>query len=160
MKAIVVVDNKWGIGKNNDLLFKLPKDLAMYKSKTMGNVCVMGANTYESLPKVALKGRINVVLDHLAQVHENAQTVDTLQSLLDTLKKFDTEKVFVIGGASIYKLLIDFCDEAYVTKVDADGDATVFFPNLDQKENWVLDELGEPIEDNGYSIRFCTYKKK
>ena len=120
----------------------------------------MGANTYESLPKVALKGRINVVLDHLAQVHENAQTVDTLQSLLDTLKKFDTEKVFVIGGASIYKLLIDFCDEAYVTKVDADGDATVFFPNLDQKENWVLDELGEPIEDNGYSIRFCTYKKK
>ena len=73
MKAIVVVDNKWGIGKNNDLLFKLPKDLAMYKSKTMGNVCVMGANTYESLPKVALKGRINVVLDHLARVHENAQ---------------------------------------------------------------------------------------
>ncbi|MDE6676681.1 MAG: dihydrofolate reductase, partial [Clostridia bacterium] len=68
------------------------------------------------------------------------------------------DEVFVIGGASVYKTLIPYCTEVLVTKVDADGGAEVFVPNLDENENFMLTAQSEPVEDNGYTIRFCTYR--
>lgn len=159
IKSIVVVDSQWGIGKNNDLLFKLPKDLQQYKQKTMGNVCVMGANTYLSLPKVALSGRTNVVLDDTDSQHENAVTVSTLADLLSLLRQYGGNDVFVIGGASVYKLLLPYCDEAFVTKVKAVGNATVFYPDLDEDEEWECVQVSETVVDNGYETCYCTYKR-
>lgn len=160
MKAIVVVDKKWGIGKDNNLLFKLPQDLARYKKMTWGKVCVMGAKTYDSLPKVALEGRTNFVLDVDGNFHEKATTVQSLDEFFQKIQQFNTDDVMIIGGATIYKLLIGSCNVAYITKVDADGEATVFFPNVDQMEDWVLQEETAPICDNGYTTRYCTYVKK
>lgn len=158
MKIIVVADEKWGIGKNNGLLFRLKKDMRFFREQTAGKVVVMGARTFESFPRGALPNRVNVVLDDKNVEREGTVTVSCLDELKDELKKYDNESVFVIGGASVYKLMLNYCDTAYVTKVKADGNAEVFFPNLDEAENWSLAETSSPLEDEGYVITFCKYK--
>ena len=160
MKCIVAVDKSWGIGKKNDLLFYLPYDLKHhFKPHTINKVVVMGANTFYSLPKGALPNRINVVLDHTGTQHAGATTVTTLDQLFEHLKQYDTNDVMIIGGATVYKLMLPYCDTAYITKVDADGEAEVFFPNLDQMDEWTCVETSDTMVDNGYNISFCTYKK-
>ena len=160
MKCIVAVDKNWGIGKKNDLLFYLPYDLKEhFKPHTLNKVVVMGANTFYSLPKGALPKRINVVLDHTGTEHAGATTVTTLDELFEHIKQYNTDDVMIIGGATVYKLMLPYCDTAYITKVDADGEAEVFFPNLDEMAEWTCVENSEPMVDNGYNISFCTYKK-
>ena len=160
MNLIVVVDNKWGIGKNNNLLFRLKKDMAYFKETTTGKVVVMGANTYASFPNGALPNRVNIVLDDSGKVYPDALSVSSVQALLELLKSYPDDDIFVIGGASVYKLLLDSCKFAYVTKVAADGDAELFFPNLDLQENWQLAQTSEPTLDGDYTIRFCKYTNK
>ena len=157
MNIIVVVDNKWGIGKNNNLLFRLKKDMAFFKQTTTGKVVVMGANTFASFPNGALPNRVNIVLDDSARVHDGAITVSSVEELDEELLKYDSEDVFVIGGASFYALMLERCKYAYVTKVSADGGAELFFPNLDEKKNWNLAEQSEAISDGEYEICFCKY---
>lgn len=157
MKAIVAVDSKWGIGKNNGLLFRLPKDMAFFKQTTTGKVIVMGANTFLSFPYGALPNRTNIVLDDKGRNFEGATVVTSLDALLQTVANYNTDDVFVVGGASVYKLMLPYCSEAYVTKVQADGGAEVFFPNLDEMPDWKLARQSEEVEDNGFMLRFCTY---
>lgn len=158
MKAIVAVDKNWGIGKNNDLLFHLKKDMAFFKEKTMGNIVVMGGNTLLSLPNSnPLKGRTNIVISDVFK-RDDVIMAETFDELLEILSQYDTDKLYVMGGAMLYRTLLPYCDTVYVTKVDADGKAQVFYENLDKLDNWSLIEEGEPIEDEGYIIRFTTYK--
>ena len=158
MNLIVVVDEKWGIGKNNGLLFRLKKDMAFFKQTTTGKVVVMGAKTFDSFPSGALPNRINVVLDDSGREHEGAITVSNVAQLDEELSKYNSEDVFVIGGACFYALMLERCKYAFVTKVSADGDAEVFFPNLDEKQNWKLKEVSDPILDGNYEIQFCIYE--
>ncbi len=160
MKSIVVVDNCWGIGKDNDLLFRLPLDLGVnFAGKTRGKVVVMGANTYHSLPTAhrPLKGRVNIVLDSSGHQHEGTISVSSLEQLHTTLASYNSNDVYVIGGASVYQLLLDMCDTAYVTKVHCSGDATVYYPDLDKKNNWQLVYTSDQIVDNGYVTTYNTY---
>ena len=157
MNLIVAVDEKWGIGRNNDLLFRLKKDMAFFRQTTPGKVIVVGANTFASFPNGALPNRVNVVLDSANKPHAGAATVSTLDELDNELSKYDDNDVFICGGASVYKLMLDRCKTAYVTKVQADGQAQMFFPNLDELSNWQLAEQSEETEDNGYTITFCKY---
>ena len=157
MNLIVVVDNKWGIGKNNNLLFRLRKDMAFFKQTTTGKVVVVGAKTFASFPHGALPNRVNIVLDDSGAKHDGTVTVQSVAQLNEELLKYDTEDVFVIGGASFYALMLDRCKYAYVTKVSADGAAEVFFPNLDGKVNWKLIEQSEPLMDGEHEIVFCKY---
>ena len=157
MNLIVVVDNKWGIGKNNNLLFRLKKDMAYFRETTTGKVVVMGAKTYASFPNGALPNRVNVVLDDSGASYPDALSVSTVERLFEVLKAYPGDDIFVIGGASVYKLLLDRCKHAFVTKVAADGDATLFFPNLDELKNWKLTEISDDIQDGDYTIRFCKY---
>lgn len=157
MNIIVVVDNQWGIGKNNGLLFSLKKDMAFFRETTTGKVVVMGANTFDSFPNGALPNRTNIVLDDQGREHVGATTVTNLDDLFKLLQNYDTNDVFVIGGATVYKLLLDHCKLAYVTKVQACGDAQVFFPNLDENPTWQLAECSADIQDGNYTINFCTY---
>lgn len=159
MKAIVVVDEHWGIGKKGNLLFHLTKDMAFFRQKTLGKTVVMGANTFRSLPHGALPKRTNVVLDDAERDYANAVVVHSVEELLRAVD-VNSDDVFVIGGASVYRLLLDMCDEAFVTKVFADGEAEVFFPNLDERADWQLVEQSAVTEDNGYSICFCRYRKR
>lgn len=157
MNLIVVVDEKWGIGKNNDLLFRLKKDMAYFKQTTIGKVVVMGAKTYASFPNGALPNRVNIVLDDSGASYPDAISVSTVAALFEVLKAYSDDDIFVIGGASVYKLLLNSCKFAYVTKVEADGNAELFFPNLDELPNWQLEQVGEPTADGDYVIRFCKY---
>lgn len=157
MKAIVAVDKKWGIGKNNDLLFNLPEDMKFFREKTKDKTVCMGYNTLLSFPNSKpLKNRVNVVLAPSDVERDDCIVVHTLDELFSELNKYDD--VFVIGGAMFYKTMLPYCEEVYVTKVDADGEATVFYPNLDENEDFSCIYESEPITSNGLTIRFTTFK--
>jgi len=160
MKTIVAVDKKWGIGKANDLLFSIPEDMKHFREITKGKTVVMGLNTLLSFPGgKPLKNRINIVLsDKDIPPQEGLVICRSIEALAEEIKKYPPDELFIIGGGMMYRQFCDHCSEAEITKVDADGEATVFFPNLDEKENWVCVKESEPIVTNGYTIRFCTYK--
>ncbi len=159
MKAIVAVDKKWGIGKKNDLLFSLPEDMKYFREKTLNKVVVMGSNTLKSFPNgKPLKNRTNIVLFPGGEKRDDCTVVGSLEELSAELKKYPADDVFIIGGAMFYKTMLPYCSEVLVTKVDADGEAEVFYENLDEKDNWTCVSTGEPIETNGYTIRFTVYK--
>lgn len=157
MKIIVVVDEKWGIGRNNGLLFRLKKDMKYFRETTTGKVVVMGANTFDSFPYGALPNRVNIVLDASGNAHDGAVTVSNVDELNMILDQYNTDDVFIIGGASVYKLMLNRCKTAYVTKVQANGQAELFFPNLDKTDGWRLTEQSEPTQDGDYVITFCKY---
>lgn len=161
MKAIVAVDNKWGIGKNNDLLFSLKKDMDYFRQKTLNKVIVMGSNTLKSFPGgKPLKNRTNIVLFPGGEVREDCIIVQSLEELSSVLKGYDTDDVFIVGGAMFYRTMLPYCETNYVTKVLSDGQATVFYENLDKLPDWELIDQSEIINDGDYEIMFCTYKNK
>ena len=157
--AIVHADKNWGIGKGNDMMFSLPKDMKFFRATTLNHTVVMGGNTLRSFPGGnPLKNRVNIVLSR-GQVRDDCIFVRSYDELKAEMKKRnETDDVYVIGGGAVYKELLPYCDEVLVTKVDAVGGAEVFFPNLDELENFVCVNEGEPMEDNGYTIRFTKYK--
>ena len=159
MKAIVAVDKKWGIGKKNDLLFRLPADMAYFKEHTLGKVVIMGSNTLKSFPGGRpLKDRTNIVLFPGGEKREDCTIVESLDELKAEISKYNADDVFVIGGAMFYKTMLPYCSEVLVTKVDADGEAEVFYENLDKKEEWTCVSESESVETNGYNIKFTVYK--
>lgn len=158
MKAIVHVDKKWGIGKDNSLMFRLPEDMKFFKTHTVGNVVVMGRNTLNSFPNgKPLKDRVNIVLSTTI-CRDDVFRVADIPQLFEILKGFEDREIYVIGGSQIYKTLLPYCDEVLVTKVEADGDADTFFENLDKNPDFERVFESQPILTNGYEIRFTTYK--
>ena len=158
MRAIFHADRQWGIGRGNDLMFRLPLDMKFFRETTAGKVVVMGLNTLRSFPGgKPLKNRTNIVLCP-DDAGEGVITVHSPEELLAEVKKYPAEDVFVIGGASVYRLLIPYCTEVLVTRVDAVGGADTFVPDLDADANFALVSESAPVEDNGYRIRFCTYQ--
>ena len=159
MELIVAVDKEWGIGKNNDLLFSLKQDMDYFRQKTTGKVVVMGSNTLKSFPGGRpLKNRTNIVLYPGGEKRDDCIVVDSLQELAVELKKYPTDDVFIIGGAMFYRTMLPYCDTVFVTKVEAEGGASVFFENLDKLDNWRCAEASEEKTENGISFRFTTYK--
>lgn len=162
MQAILHCDRNWGIGKKNDLMFRLPLDMAFFRTTTLGKVVVMGSNTLLSFPgEKPLKRRTNIVLwpggDRERALRDGFTMAGSLDELFEEIRKYPPLDVFVIGGAMMYRTLLPYCSKVLLTKVDADGGAEVFFENLDEKENWIETERSGEIIDNGYPIRFCTY---
>jgi dihydrofolate reductase len=158
--GIVCVDNKWSIGKNNDLLFRLKEDMKFFKEKTTNHIVVMGENTLLSLPGgKPLKDRINIVLCPEGHKYDGCLCVHDFDELIAKLKVCSID-TYIIGGGMLYNSMLDYYDKVYVTKVNADGDGTVFFPNLDDNVNFELVNCSEDIEDNGYIINFCTYERR
>lgn len=158
MNLIVAVSLDYAIGKDNKLLFRLPTDMAFFKEKTMGKTVVMGEKTYLSLPKRPLLNRINIVLsDNPNFVADGAIVVHTLGDLFEELKKYKSEDIFVCGGASIYNLLMNYCDTAYVTKVEKIVDADTYIDDI-EKRGFVLKEISPQIEENDLTFTFQTYQ--
>lgn len=157
MKAIVCADINWGIGKGTGMLFHIPADLKFFKEKTMGSTVIMGRTTFLSLPgQKALPGRKNIVLTRDENWSaENVTVCHGIDGLADIISS--DEKVFLI---SVYGELIDACDEAFVTRVNADGGAEKFFPDLDARAGWKLVERSAAQESNGYVFTFDRYVKK
>ena len=158
--AIVHADKQWGIGKNNDMMFSLPLDMKFFRQTTMGHTVVMGGNTLRSFPnQKPLKNRVNIVLTR-GQVCDECVCVHSYEELKNELKRRKNEEIFIIGGGEVYRELLPYCHAALVTKVEADGGAQVFFPNLDENEDFVCVDEGKPLQDNGYTIRFTRYENK
>ena len=161
MKAILHADKEWGIGRKNGLMFSIPADMKFFRETTTGNVVVMGSNTLKSFPGgKPLKNRTNIVLYPDGGDRDDCKIVRSLEELFAEIKKYDPDKVFVIGGAMMYKTLLPYCDEVLVTKVDAVGGADAYFENLDENPNFTLVNKSEKIETNGYNINFCTYRNE
>ena len=159
MKAILHADKEWGIGKKNGLMFSIPADMKFFKETTTGNVVVMGSNTLKSFPGgKPLKNRTNIVLYPDGEDREDCLIVHSLEELFAEIKKYEEDKVFVIGGAMMYKTLLPYCSEVLVTKVEAVGGADAYFENLDENPSFELVYTSEPVETNGYIVHFTTYK--
>ena len=158
IKAIVHADKEWGIGKGNGMMFSLPKDMKFFRETTMNHVVVMGGNTLRSFPNAKpLKNRVNIVLSR-GQVRDDCVIVRSYEELFKAMKDHEDEEIYVIGGGEVYRELLPYCEEVLVTKVDAVGGAEGFFPNLDENPDFQCVDEGEPVDDNGLTIRFTRYK--
>ena len=161
MKIIFAADKNWGIGRNNKLLVSIPADMKFFRETTTGNVVVMGRKTLESFPGgLPLKNRVNIVLtkDENYDV-KDAIVVHSLDELKEVLVEYNTDNVYVIGGASIYKQLLCYCDTAYVTKIDYEYEADTYFPNLDTDFEWEVEECSEEQTYFDLEYTFVKYRK-
>ena len=165
MKMIAAVDEKGGIGKNGGLLCHIPSDLRYFKEKTLGKPVIMGYNTLLSLPRgEPLKGRMNLILSSRCSADavsgfENAKLFRSAKSLFDALGEEEKNEAFVIGGASVYRQFIKYCDTLYVTRILKSFDADVFFPDVDEKV-WYEAEKSGVFTENGIPFCFIVYKRR
>lgn len=158
MNFIVAVSENYGIGKNNNLLFKLSKDLQYFKEKTLNKVVVMGRKTYESLPFKPLKNRINIVLTtDKTFCPDGVIVVNSYEELFAEIEKYNTDDVFLIGGASLYNKLIDKCHKGYITKIHKQVDADTYIKNIELEKNWKEVCSSETIYENGLSFEFKEF---
>lgn len=162
MNLIASVDNNWAIGKNNQLLVSIPADMKFFRTTTTGKVVVMGRKTLESFPNgQPLKNRVNIVLTHDRTYRvKDAVVVYSMDELREELKKYDSEDIYVIGGESIYRQLVDECDVAHITKIDFAYDADAYFPNLDEKDEWEITADSEEQTYFNLIYHFLKYEKK
>lgn len=161
MKAILSADRNWGIGYQNKLLVSIPSDMRFFREMTEGKVIVMGRKTLESFPNgLPLKKRINVVLTHDRSYQvKDAVIVHDKDELMEELKKYQ-EDIFVVGGGSVYELLLPYCDTAYVTRIDMAYQADTFFPDLDQDPEWELTEESDEQTCFDIEFTFTVYRRK
>ena len=162
MKAILSADRNWGIGNGNKLLVSIPSDMKFFRQTTTGKVVVMGRKTLESFPNgQPLKNRTNIVLTENPDYRvKDAVIVHSKEELLKTLEQYDTEDIYIIGGESIYRMMLPYCDTVLVTKIDRAFQADTFFPDLDKMEEWEMAEEGEEQACFDLEFRFTKYERR
>lgn len=162
MNIIVAVDKNWAIGKDNRLLVSIPADMKMFRQETMGKVVVMGRKTLESFPGgLPLKKRTNIVLTQNKDFQvKDAIVVHTVDELLEEIKKYPSEDVYCIGGDSVYKQLLPYCDTAHITKIDFAYEADRYFPNLDKMPEWKITASSEEQTYFDLEYQFIKYERK
>lgn len=162
MKAILSADRNWGIGNGNKLLVSIPSDMKFFRQTTTGKVVVMGRKTLESFPNgQPLKNRTNIVLTENPDYRvKDAVIVHSKEELLKTLEQYDTEDIYIIGGESIYRMMLPYCDTVLVTKIDRAFQADTFFPDLDKMEEWEKTEEGEEQTCFDLEFRFTKYERR
>ncbi|MCT4542570.1 MAG: dihydrofolate reductase [Vallitalea sp.] len=162
MNLIVAVDNNWAVGYNGGLLTYLPGDLPYFKEKTMDKIIVMGRKTLESLPNgKPLKGRKNIILTRDKDfVCENAVICYSKDEVLEYIKQFNTEDVFIIGGSEIYNLFMNECNKAYITKIYEILKADKFINNMDKLNNWEITWKSDMQEHQGINYQWTLYENK
>lgn len=162
INAIAVLNNKRAIGSENDLVFELPTDLNRFRRLTKGKPVIMGSKTWESLPMKPLPGRLNIVISRRPDyVAEGATVVGTVEEAIELVKK-DNEDIWIMGGGIIYTLALPYIDRLYLTIVDDDREADVYFPDYSEFTKVVPND--DPSEDgvheeNGLSYRYVTLER-
>ncbi|MDO4473594.1 MAG: dihydrofolate reductase [Eubacteriales bacterium] len=161
MNLIVAVDKNWAIGCGNRLLVSIPQDMKFFRETTTGKIVVMGRKTLESFPGgKPLKNRVNIVLSTNKDYSvKDAIVVHTVEEVVEELKKYNAEDVYCIGGESIYRQLLPYCDTAYVTKIDHAYQADSYFPNLDENEEWELTKISEEQTYFDLEYYFTIYER-
>ncbi len=162
MIAIAAVDSNWAIGLKNRLLASIPEDMKFFRETTTGKVVVMGRKTLESFPGGRpLPKRTNIVLTRDKDFSaKGAIVVHDMDELHEELKKYPSGDVYVIGGESIYRQLIDECDTAHITKINYSFEADAWFPNLDEMPEWEVTADSEEQTCFDLEYYFYKYEKK
>lgn len=158
MNLIVAVDKNWAIGYKNELLVRIPNDHKYFREVTTGKVVVLGRKTLETFPQgQPLKNRTNIILSRNKDYKvKDAIVVHSIDELMEELKKYNSEDVYIIGGESIYREMLPFCDVAHVTKIDHAYQADAYFPNLDEMNEWKITADSE--EQTYFDIEYVFYK--
>ena len=158
MKLILAVDENWGIGRDNEMLFHIKKDLKHFKETTYGNIVIMGRNTYESIGQ-ALPGRENIILTRNPDYEaDNAQIFNNPDDILNYIKDSKKE-AFVIGGAEIVDIFLPYIDEAIITKIKAKKDADTYLHNFYQDKDFELVSESQNYEENGIHFSYVNYRR-
>ena len=162
MNLIVNVDSNWAIGYRGKLLVSIPEDMKFFRSETTGKVVVLGRKTLDTFPDgQPLKNRTTIILTRNPNYQvKGAIICHSVEEVLEELKKYNSEDVYIIGGDSIYKEFLPYCDVAHVTRTDHVYDADAWFPNLEEDPAWVL--TGESEEKTYFDLefRFCRYERR
>ena len=162
MIAIASADKNWAIGFKDQLLVKIPSDMKNFRKHTLNHVVVLGRKTLAGFPNgLPLAQRTNIILSRKQDFEvRGGIVVHDEKELFRELAKYDSDDIYVIGGASIYQMLIPYCDKAIITKIDYSYEADTYFPNLEEMEGWELVEEGK--EETCFSIEYCyqTYVNK
>ncbi len=162
MNLIVAVDKNWAIGYQNKLLVSIPEDMKFFRNETTGKVVVMGRKTLETFPNgLPLKNRTNIVLTRNPDYKvKGAEVCGSVEEALDLISAYPPEDVYIIGGDTIYKQFLPYCDTAHVTRIDHAYMADAWFPNLEQDPEWEL--TGESEEKTYFDLEFsfCKYQRK
>lgn len=160
ISLIAAISKNRGIGKNNDLIFRIPDDLKRFKSITSGHPIIMGRRTFEPMSKNPLKDRTNIVVTtnpDFKSDFENVVIVNSLEKGLEVAKtKFGAEETFIIGGGQIFEEGIHLADRLYLTIVDKEVDADAYFPDYSDFKKIILDE---DHEWNGLKYKFITFER-
>ena len=162
MNLIVAVDNNWAIGCKNSLLVSIPADHKFFRQETTGKVVVLGRKTLETFPQgLPLKNRTNIIMSTNSDYHvKDAIIVHSKEELLEELKNYKSEDVYIIGGESVYRLMLPYCDVAHVTKIDHEYEADAYFPNLDELEEWEITADSEEQTYFDLAYEFVKYERK
>jgi len=153
ISIIVAIAKNFAIGRNNQLLWHIPADLKRFKRITSGHQVIMGKLTYLSLPVQPLPNRRNIVItDQPGEVFEGCTTVYSVEEAMNLCN--DREESFIIGGGSVYRQFLPFCNKLYITLVNKDFEADTFFPEIDYSE-WV--ETSREVHDG---FDFVVYDRK
>lgn len=162
MNLIVAVDKNWGIGCNNKLLVAIPSDMKFFRETTTGKVVVCGRKTLETFPGGRpLPKRTNIILSSNPDLEvKDAVVCHSVEEVLEELKKYEDEDIYIIGGETVYRQFLPYCDVAHITKIDHAYEADAYFPNLDEMEEW---EITADSEEHTYfdlEYQFLKYERK
>lgn len=162
MNLIVAVDNRWAIGNKGQLLVRIPNDHKFFREETTGKVVVLGRKTLETFPQgLPLKNRTNIILSSNPDYRvKDAVIVHNKEELLEELEKYDSGEVYIIGGESVYRQMLPYCDVAHVTKIDHRYEADSYFPNLDEMEEWEITADSEEQTYFDIAYQFVKYERK
>jgi len=159
MELIVAVYEDWGIGANGTQPVALHADRKFFRETTRGACVIVGRKTLADFPGGRpLPNRVNVVISRGDQAAEGTvlcHSPEEAAALAET-----AQRAMVIGGGSIYRQMLPYCDTAYITKVHCNPGSDTYFPNLDEMEDWYLAEVLQSGEENGIQYEMLLYKRK
>ena len=159
MELIVAVYDDWGIGKDGTQPIALSADRKFFREMTRGAMVIVGRRTIADFPgQKPLPGRVNVALTRSNMEIPGFTVCHSPEEAAELAKT--AEKAMVIGGGSIYKQMLAFCDRAIITKVHVTPESDTYFPNLDEAPDWELAEIIQSGEENGIRYEMCLYVKK
>jgi dihydrofolate reductase len=159
MELIVAVYDDWGIGCCGTQPIALAADRKFFRQETKGSMVIVGRKTIDDFPgKQPLPGRINVAISRNVPEIPGFIVVKSVEEAAEYAAQ-SGKRAMVIGGGSIYKQMLPYCDTAYITKVHTRPESDTFFPNLDADPQWQLIEVLQSGEENGICFEMCLYKK-
>ena len=159
MELIVAVYDDWGIGRDGTQPIALSADRKFFRETTRGAMVIAGRKTIADFPgQKPLPGRVNVAMSRSGQEIPGFTLCDSAESAVELAKT--AERCFVIGGGSIYKQMLPYCDAAYITKVHVTPESDTFFPNLDEMEEWYVAETLMSGEESGIGYEMLLYKRR